>query len=351
MVRGPLRRLVMGIVFFFSTVLVAVTGYLLAGWSLLDALYMVVITIFGVGYGEVRPLSPVLRVFTILVIVAGTSAAVYSVGGFVQLVTEGELNRLLGARRMTRGIETLSDHVIICGWGRVGRILARELQQAHRAFVVIDQDPERVAEAEALGYWVRLGDATEEEVLQAVRIESAAVLTTVLRSDAANVFITLTARGLNPELTILARGENLSTEKKLLQAGADHVIMPTVIGGTQMAQLITHPAALDFLEQKVSRGLLNEQLAQLDLQIMDLDIPAGSPLVGQTLGYLEVRGQHLFLIVAVRRAHGNTQAQPDPELILEAGDRVIVLGRRQDLPQFAQRYQIQRQIKYRGTGA
>lgn len=208
--RGSLRRIITGLVFFVSTLVVAVLGYVAAGWSFLDALYMVVITIFGVGYGEVQPLaSPGLKVFTILVIVAGTSAAVYSVGGFVQLITAGELHRALGARRMTRGIETLTNHVIICGFGRIGQTLARELQLAQRSFVVIDHDLERVAQAEALGYWVRAGDATEEEVLQAVRIEQATVLATVLRSDAVNVFITLTARGLNPQLMILARGENL----------------------------------------------------------------------------------------------------------------------------------------------
>lgn len=349
---GPMRRVVTGLVFFLSTLVVAVAGYWSAGWSLLDALYMVVITIFGVGYGEVKPLtSSGLKVFTILVIIAGTSAAVYSVGGFVQLITEGELNRALGARRMTRGIETLKEHVIICGFGRIGQTLARELQVAKRAFVIIDRDPERVAQAEACGYWVRLGDATEEEVLQSVRIEQAAVLTTVLRSDASNVFITLTARGVNPRLTIIARGENLSTEKKLLQAGADHVVMPTVIGGTQMAHLITHPAAVDFLEQKVSRGWLNEQLAQLDLQVVDLDISAGSPLIGQNLGHLEVRGKNLFLIVAVKQASGETHTQPTRGLVLQEGDRVIVLGRQSDMPQFVQRYPVQRQIKYRGAGA
>ncbi len=165
------------------------------------------------------------------------------------------------------------------------------------------------------------------------------------------MFITLTARDLSPDLTILARAESLSTEKKLLRAGADHVVMPTVIGGTQMAHLITHPVAVDFLEQRVARGWLNEQLAQLDLQIVDLEIPTGSPLVGQNLGYLEVRGNHLFLIVAIRRVQGETQAPPDRELILQAGDSVIVLGRREDLPQFAQRYQVQRRIKYRGAEA
>jgi voltage-gated potassium channel len=334
---------------FLATVVVAVIGYVLAGWQFLDAVYMVVITIFGVGYGEVRPLSPTLKVFTILVIIAGTSSAVYAVGGFLQLITEGEINRVLGARRMTRGIETLNQHVIICGFGHIGQILCQELHQNHFPFVVIDRDADKVTQAEVMGYLVRQGDATSEAVLLSVGIEKARVLATVLQNDAVNVFITLTARGLNPQLTIVARGEEPSTEKKLRLAGADQVVLPAAIGGLHMAHLITHPAAVDFLDQELSRGMLNEQLAQIDLQLMDLSISEHSSLVGKKLDYLEVRGRNSFLVIAIRRADGLSMTNPDRETILQAGDSVIVIGNKHDMPQLMQRLIGKREIKYRGA--
>lgn len=350
--QGPFRRIQIGLLFFGITLVMAVLGYTWAGWNLLDAIYMVVITIFGVGYGEVRPLDDSrLKVFTILVIIAGTSASVYAVGGFVQLIAEGEIKRALGTRRMSQGIENLEQHVIVCGFGRIGQVLARELRHNRKPFVVIDSNPDRVAQAEALGYWVRMGDATEEDVLEAVGIRRAQVLATVLRSDAANVFITLTGRSLNPQLSILARGESGSTERKLLQAGADHVVLPAAIGGIRMAHLITHPAVEDLLDQAMSRNLLTEQLAQIDIQLVDVQVPPGSPLVGQSLGYLEVRGKRSFLIVALRRNTGQTFSNPDPALKLESGDTVIALGHKDDIPQFAQRYQTQRPTTYRGAQA
>ena len=238
------RRIFTGIIFFIITNIIGVIGYTLAGWNLLDAVYMMVITIFGVGYGEVKPLSsPNLKIFTILIIIAGALSVAYMVGGFVQMVTEGEINKALGVRRMTREIENLKDHVIICGFGRVGQILAREMVKARQPFVIIDNTPERITKAEALGYLIRLGSAMDEAVLLAGGIQRAKILATVLPDDASNVFITLTARELNPEIIILARGEFPTTEKKLKLAGANHAILPSTIGAMRMAHLITHPAS------------------------------------------------------------------------------------------------------------
>jgi voltage-gated potassium channel len=348
--RDSFRRILVGLGFFLATVLVAVLGYIVAGWNILDATYMVIITIFGVGYGEVQPVeTPALKVFTILVIVAGTSASVYLVGAFVQLITEGEINRALGARRKMRVMETLRDHVIICGYGRIGEILARELMHSKKNCVVIDADPERVVLAESLGYLAYTGSATDESVLLAVGVDRAQVLATVLSDDALNVFITLTARELNPNLVIMARGELPTTEKKLRLAGANHVVMPAAIGAMHMANIITHPAMMDFLDQNVARSTLNEQLGQIDMQIADLDIPADSPFVGQNVAYVEVRGRHSFVIVAVRKANGTAIPRPDSSLLLGAGDRLVVIGHKDDIPQFVQRFQAKRGIQYRGN--
>jgi voltage-gated potassium channel len=335
--KTPLRRLLIGTAAFFLTLIIAVSGYRIAGWSWMDAIYMVVITIFGVGYGEVRPvLDTGLRLFTMFVIVSGTSSVVYSVGAFLQMVTEGEINRALGARRMTKEIEVLDRHVIICGFGRMGVLLAARMVEAGRSFVIVDRDEERIAEAQALGYLVRLGDATDETLLEAAGIRRATVLTTVLPNDALNVFITLTARNLNPAMMILARGEQASTEKKLLQAGANRVVLPAAIGATRMAHLITHPASLDFLDSSNSLSSLNEILAQVQVELDELPIVAHSELIGASIGAIEVRGRGTFIVVAVRRGNGEMMIHPLPEVTLHGDDTLIVMGRRGDLPQFVQ---------------
>ena len=180
---------------FFFICIVAVTGYVAAGWKLDDAIYMVIITIFGVGYGEVQPVqSAGLRALTITVIIAGYGAVIYTVGGFMQMLIDGELNKALGVRRMTKGIERLSNHTIICGIGRLGTILARELHAAGKPFVAIDTDLDRLQDAEERGYLVIHGDATEEDILEQAGIRRASTVATVLSQDATNVFVTITAR-------------------------------------------------------------------------------------------------------------------------------------------------------------
>lgn len=348
--QGSLRRILIGTGFFALTLVVAVVGYILAGWSPLEAIYMVVITIFGVGYGEVRPIqTPELRVFTMLVIVAGTSSAVYIVGGFLQMITEGEIRRALGVRRMNKDIESLKHHVIICGFGRIGQILARKMVEAKQPFLVLDSSSDRISEASSLGYLCRLGNATDERALEAAGIFRAQVLATVLPDDAANVFITLTARGLNPNLVILARGEYPTSEKKLRQAGADHVVLPATIGAVRLAHLITHPATLDILDRNDGSSNLNELLSEIDVQIDELAIPPESPLVGACISDIEASGKGTYIVVALRKANGSTVIHPSRTMILDAGDTVIVMGHRGDIPQFAQHYALRRQMRYRGS--
>ncbi len=203
--QASVNKIVVGGSLFFATCTAAVIGYYLAGWGLLDAIYMVIITIFGVGYGEVRPLAdPTLKVFTIGVIIIGCSSLIYITGGFIQMVTEGQINKALGARKTAKGVGRLRGHTIICGFGRVGRILARELKAAGRMFVIVDAEGKRVAQADEMGYIAINGDASEEGTLRSAGIDRARVLATVLPNDAINVFITLTARDLNDQLEIIA---------------------------------------------------------------------------------------------------------------------------------------------------
>ncbi len=218
-VSAPFRKIVVGVSFFLFVCVAAVVGYMSAGWQVDDAVYMVIITIFGVGYGEVQPIqSPALRALTITVIIAGYGAVIYTVGGFMQMLIDGELNKALGARRMTKEIERLSDHTIICGIGRLGTILARELHDANKPFVAIDTDLRRLHDAEQRGYLVLHGDATEEEVLEQAGIRRAATIATVLSDDATNVFVTITAREMKSDVWIIARGENPRTERKLVSS-------------------------------------------------------------------------------------------------------------------------------------
>lgn len=335
--------------FLGGTLIVAVAGYRLAGWNWLDSIYMVVITVFGVGFGEIGPMTPGLRVFTIIVIISGCSSVAYILGGFLQMITEGEIKRALGVRRMKREIDLLHDHVIICGYGRIGQILAHQMAAARQPFVLIDNDDHRVAQAEGNGFLVQMGSAADEDILEAAGIMRAKHLATVLPDDAVNVFITLTARGLNPNLIILARGEYLSTEKKLLQAGADRVVSPAAIGAMRMSHMINHPAAMDFLEEENGRNSLNELLAQIDVQIEELVITPDSHLEGATIGSVQVRGKGTFIVVALRRSTGSTIIHPNDETFLEEGDTLIVMGHQGDIPKFARHFGNKSQMQYRGA--
>ncbi len=329
------RQMLLGAVVFLGTLAAAVVGYVLLGWELIDAFYMVIITIFGVGYGEVNPLeSTTEKVFTMVVIIAGTSSAVYIVGGFIQMITEGEIHRALDAQRQTKEIEQLDQHSIICGFGRMGQILAKRLHAARKPFVIIDRNPDFLETAESLGYLVQVGDAAEEDVLLSVGIERAQVLAAVLPEDAVNVFVTLTARGLKHDLTILARGEKPTTENKLRLAGANLVVLPAEIGALQMSNYITQPTAFEFFEQDEGGHTLNEMLAQIHLQLMEVDVTRDSRLNGRTVGEVEVWAKGLFLLVALRRANGQTLSHPQASERLQRGDTIMVIGHMEDLLKF-----------------
>jgi voltage-gated potassium channel len=339
------NRIVTGVGIFLAIIILAVIGYRLDGCSWLNSLYMVVITIFGVGYGEMCPVNtPHAKIFTMMIIVAGTSSSVYIIGSIIQTIAEGELKQALGVRHMTYGIESLEHHTIVCGYGRIGRILANKLEENGVPFVVIDYNAERTEAAEFHGYLVKTGNATDEEVLLSVGIDRANVLATVLPDDATNVFITLTARGLNSKLRILARGELPSTEKKLRLAGADQVILPASISATRMADMIMHPVTLDFLDQEEDRSTLNELLARVDVQVDEVAIAPNSPLINGTIGGLEEQGKGTFIVVALRKASGEMYIHPARHERLESDDILIVMGHRDDLPRVVQRYVVRRQV-------
>ena len=324
---GPTRQLFFGSITFGSIIACAVVGYMIIDHSsLLDAFYMVVLTIFGVGYEEAVPVeSPLAKIFTIVVIVAGCTTLLYLLGAFIQVITEGQIRTALGAHRMTRELDKLTDHVIICGFGRLGRMLAQDLHQAKRLFVILDNNIERIAAAAALGYVTCSGEATDENSLIAAGVERASTLSTVLPDDAANVFITLSAVGLNPDIEVIAGGEEPSTEQKLRQAGARRVVLPAHIGAERIAHMILYPSAADFAETDNHTRHLNEELGELGVHLEELPITDDSGHVGSTLDELEPVGANSFLVVALKRGE-DVLPRPPVDTVLQAGDRVIVIG-------------------------
>jgi len=347
---ASLARIRRGLLLLAAIVGVAMAGYMIAGWSFLDAAYMVVITVFGVGYGEVHPVDhPGLKVFTIGVILAGCSAGLWVIGGVVEFMAEGTINQALGKRRMTRQIDELSDHTIVCGFGRVGQMLCKELAEAGTAVVVIDADPARIAQAEALGHPVVGGDAAEEPVLKAANIATAAVLAVVLPDEAANVFITLSARELNESIEIISRGERPETERKLLRAGANRVVLPTAAGASRIARMITNPSAESLLRDGAGMAQLDEQLRQIGLQFVEIPVPAGSPLVDTTIDDIDPRDLAAVVIVAVRTAAGEIHRNPHGTTRLAPDDTLILVGRRGDLPKSLHKAAKAAGLTYRGS--
>ncbi|MGD9645149.1 MAG: TrkA family potassium uptake protein [Pirellulales bacterium] len=324
-----LRRIVRGVLALGVIFCLSVVGYRIAGWSWLDAIYMVVITISTIGYGEIGPMTPGLRLYTVLVIVCGLSASAYALGGLFQLALMSEVENYLGQRRMTHEIEQLENHTIICGYGRIGHIISDELHRELEQFVIIERDERTIGEARQNGYLALPGDATEETTLEAAGIQRAKCLVTALPDDAANVFITLTGRNLNPRLRIIARGELPTTQKKLIQAGADRVVLPAAIGGLRMASMVTRPSTVEFLELVVGHS-------SMDVELDELSIASGAPLIGRTVQQAEARRRHGLLVVAVKRADGKLIFNPDADFVFEPNDTVIVMGKVDDIRRFRQ---------------
>ncbi len=313
--------------FVLVVMLAAIAGYMHAGWSFSDALYMAVITVFTVGYGEVHPIgTPALRALTIGLIVLGCTGMIFVTGALVQLITAAQFQQALGFRRMHTEIEHLSDHVIVCGFGRIGQMLARELTAGRVRFVILERSPQKAADARALGYLTLQADATDEENLVRAGMSRARVLATVVPDDAANVFITLSARSLNPAATIIARGEAPSTEVKLRHAGANQVVLPAHIGAERVAELILYPDGMGAVHgaQEIERAGADLRLYGLEREVV---VAEADNFAGLTVDEAERRGDHAFFIVALERQDGGAHLRPDPATRIAAGDGVVLVGR------------------------
>ncbi|MEQ8846365.1 potassium channel protein [Botrimarina sp.] len=335
-----LSRLRRGAIFFGAFFVLVVVGYmLLTEASLVEAVYFFVITVSTVGYAEKSSLEPTMQLFTIAVILVGVASAGYLVGLFVQSMVEGRIEEALGVLRMEQKIQNLKRHAIVCGYGRLGRTIAMELRRRQKPFVVIDNDPDLVEAARDEGILAVVGDATVEDALLEAGILNAETIVIALRSDADNVFLTLTARNLNAGLRIIARGEQVATEKKLRQAGANQVVLPAVIGGRRMAALVTRPNAAEMLEHFTNHE-------KIDVELEELRIPAESPLVGKTVRETAARQRHNLLIVGIRRADGTMVFNPEPDDQFEADDTLVVLGREEDVKAFERHQHLDCQTEW-----
>lgn len=309
-----------------------VVGYLVAGWTFGDALYMVIITLSTVGYGEVRPIdTPLERAHTILLLVMGMFTVGYLVASVVALIAEGEIQRLVGHQRVRRKIDDLEGHIIVAGYGRMGTLLCAELASAGEPYVLIESSSERLPDAERHGILHVHGDATDEKVLLDAGLTRARALVTTVPSDADSVFITLTARQLCPELTIVARAEQPSTQRKLQQAGANHVVLPASIGAHRIASLLTNPSAVEFTE------LVTKQ-SSLAIEMDEAIVADPGPLVGRSLRDADIGRRTGVMVIAVKRADGRVEFPPTGDEPFGVGDGIVVLGRRGHLTRFREEF-------------
>ncbi len=291
---------------------------LIEGWSLADSLYVTVQTLTTVGYGDLTPRNGAGRIFAVVVMLTGVGGVALAVSTIVQSVVQSELVATFGQRRRSRIMSKLRDHFVICGSGRVGSHLVRDLVRTEQPFVVIENDQQRAAEFSQRGINVLVGDATLEEVLREAGVERARGLAACLPNDADNVYVVLTARDLNPRLHIVARAAEEQAEAKLLRAGANHVVAPTIIGGHRMAVSLTKPAVSEFFDSITG--------SEIGLGFEQVEVEAASPLVGQELRATPIRTELDVVVVTIRRQNGDTLFNPAGDTKIEGGDILIAIG-------------------------
>jgi voltage-gated potassium channel len=320
----PLKRIIIGLGCLIAILLIGSYGYVfLEGWNFFDGLYMTVTTLTTVGYGEVHPLSKTGRAFTILLIFLGVGFMLYVVTALAQVVVEGQIQDIFGRRRVEREIRNLKDHYIICGFGRIGEVISRELSHNNIPIVIVDNLPQNTPMLERSGYLHVIGNATQEEVLWSAGIERARGLVSVVSSDADNVYIVLTARSMNPDLAIVSRAGEPGSEQKLRRAGANEVISPYELGGQRMAQTILRPTVVDFMDVALGEGI--------DLSLEEIPVGGASDIIGKPLKDSGIR-QHLdLIIVAIKRSDGAMIFNPQPDAPILQGDTLIALGSKVNL--------------------
>lgn len=311
---------------FVVAIIAGTVGYhIVEGWGFMDSLYMTVITLATVGYGETHPLTPGGRIFTIFLILGGVATVTYAFGTLTAVLVEGELSRVLERRRMEKEIAKLEGHYIICGAGHAGMVILEELRKTRRPAVMVEKDKEVADKLSREGVFVIDGDATEDETLRRAGVEKAAGVFAVLSTDQNNAFVALTAKGLNPRLRVVCAQKELGVREKLIRSGADNVVNPGFIGGMRMASEMIRPATTGFLDSMLrERGSV--------IRFDEVSVPEGSKFVGQPISGIKVADGNAPLMVALHDpATDKYEINPDPGRRLRAGERLIMLGEAEKL--------------------
>jgi voltage-gated potassium channel len=317
------------VAFLILIIVLGTLGYVvIEGWGFFDALYMAVITLTTTGYSEVHPLNTGGRIFTIIVLTSGFFATVVAVGALTHFLIEGQILELFGRRRMAKDIEGLKDHYIICGYGRIGKVIAGELSSKGIQFVIVDSSYEKTEEIIWDGYIALHGNSVDENVLVAAGIMRAKGLIACVSTPADNVYIVLTARALKPDIFVMGRANDETSEKRLVSAGADKVVSPYTIGGRRMANIITKPAVVEFIDIAVGRK-------DLKLAIEEVTVCSGSNLIGKSIINAEIKKKHGVIVVAVLKGDGKMIFNPEPTLVIDEGDILVALGQFEGLKALA----------------
>ena len=295
-------------------------GYWLFGMSLTDASYQTVTTVTTVGFRELQEFNNLEQWFTIVIIITGVSTVLYTFTLAVQVVVEGQLRDFVGRRLMDREINKLTGHTVVCGWGRVGRAVADDLINTGHSVVVVDSDADRVAD---VSYPTVVGDATLDSTLRTAGIERASALIAALEGDAENLFVTLSARAIMPDLFIVARARQDESIPKLANAGADRVVNPQELGAARMASFVARPHVAEFVDV-----VMHER--SLEFRMQEYDVPDGSPLAGATLREADLRRRCGILVLALRRVDGSFTTNPDPDIVIEPHQVLIAVGNDED---------------------
>lgn len=313
----PWRRVRLGLLSFLAVTVLGSVGYVVLGFSPLDAVYQTITTLSTVGFREIEPMDTAVRkIYTMVLILVGVGTVLTTFTVVVEALIEGSLRDIFGRRRMDRKIAGMTGHVIVCGWGRVGQAIARYLAGAGQAMVVVDTDADRL---QGLPHPTIVGDATDDAVLQAAGIEHARSLVAAIDTDAENLFVTLSGRSMRPDLFIVARARTTSAEEKLRRAGANRVVNPQAIGGERMAAFLLQPHVAEFVDVVMHDG-------SLEFRLEEVPVPEGSPLAGRTIREAHIRDTTGALVLALRSRDGSFHTNPDPATEVRAGHILIVVG-------------------------
>ena len=323
------QRIIRPIIVIIGVISFGTIGYsIIERWNLFDSLYMTIITLTTVGYGEVHTLSKAGKFFTIILILSGVGSMLYALGSGAKTLIEGELREILGRKKVSKTIEGIRGHYIICGYGRMGKIISKEMSSHGAHFVVIEKSPEVLATVDKDILAIQ-GDSTQDAILKEAGIEKARGLISVLSSDADNLYVVLSARGLNPKLRIAARASEEGVEQKLIRAGADNVISPYHIGALRIAHTMLKPAVVDFIEFATKKG-------NIELQMEEIKVQEDSHIIGLSLDECGMRKELGIIIVAIKRASGEMEFNPTSASIIKQGDTLIAMGEVNQLKKFEQ---------------